>query len=125
MSQNPINLALRFGLELAAFFAYAYWGWTQHEGVWRLLWGIGLPVIVAAIWGIFRAPNDDGKGLMEVPGPVRLVTEMAIFTLAVILYGAAGRTTAATILALLLILHYLVSYDRVIRLLKREATTPS
>ena len=118
MSQNPINMALRFGLELAAFFAYAYWGWTQHEGVWRLIWGVGLPVVVAAIWGIFRAPNDDGKGLMEVPGPVRLVTEAAILLLAVVLYGAAGRTTAAAILALLLLLHYLVSYDRVIRLLK-------
>lgn len=118
MSRHPLNLALRFALELTALFAYAYWGWTQHAGVWRFVWGIGLPVIVAAVWGVFRVPEDDGKGLMAVPGPVRLLTEWAIFGMAVILYGAAGRHTAATLMALLVILHYVVSYDRVVWLLK-------
>jgi hypothetical protein len=118
VSQNPLNLALRFALEMAALFACGYWGWTQHEGVWRLLWGIGLPVVAAAIWGIFRTPDDHGKGLLAVPGPVRLLTEWAIFGLAVVLYAAAGRPAAASIMALLVILHYMASYDRVMRLLR-------
>jgi hypothetical protein len=118
LSQHPLNLALRFALEMAALFAYAYWGWTQHEGVWRILWGVGLPLVVAAVWGAFRAPDDHGKGLYEVPGSVRLLTEWAIFALAVVLYAAAGRPTAASILALLVILHYMTSYDRVMRLLR-------
>lgn len=118
MSQSPLNLALRFALELAAVFAYGYWGWTQHAGVWRILWGVGLPFIVATIWGAFRAPDDHGKGLFDVPGSVRLLTEWAIFALAVVLYAAAGRFAAASILALLVILHYMASYDRVLRLIK-------
>ena len=118
LSDHPLNLALRIALELAMWFAFGYWGWTQHEGVWRFVWGIGLPVVVAAVWGIFRAPDDHGKGLMDVPGPVRLLTEWALFGLAVVLYAAAGRPTAASILALLVLLHYLASYDRVLRMLR-------
>lgn len=118
MSRHPLNLALRFALELAALFACAYWGWTQHEGVWRILWGVGLPVVAALIWGVFRVPGDDGKGLLDVPGSVRLLTEWALFALAVVLYGAAGRYTAASMMALLVLLHYMASYDRVAWLLK-------
>ena len=38
MSAHPINLALRFILELAALYALGYWGWTQHDGLvdWRM-----------------------------------------------------------------------------------------
>ena len=118
MSQNPLNLALRFALELAALFAYTNWGWTQHAGVMQVVWGIGLPLVVAAIWGVFRVPEDHGKGLLAVSGPVRLITELAVFGLAVVLYSAAGRYTAASAMALLVILHYLLSYDRVIWLLR-------
>jgi hypothetical protein len=118
MSQHPLNLALRFTLELTILYAYGYWGWTQHAGVWRLVWGIGLPLVAAAIWGTFRAPYDHGKGLMEVPGPVRLLTEWAMFALAVALLAAAGRYATASIVGLLVVLHYLASYDRVTRLLR-------
>lgn len=118
MSQHPLNLALRFALELAALFACGYWGWTQHTGLWRIAWGVGLPIAMAAVWGVFRASNDQGKGLLEVPGPVRLLTEWAIFGLAVALYAAAERPAAASLLALLVILHYMASYDRAMRLLK-------
>ena len=118
MSRHPLNLALRFALELAALYAYAYWGWTQHAGVWRLLWGVGLPLVAALLWGGFRVPGDHGKGLFAVPGPVRLLTEWALFALAVVLYAAAGRYTAASMMALLVILHYMASYDRVAWLLK-------
>lgn len=32
MSQHPLNLALRFLLEIAASVAIGYWGWHQAEG---------------------------------------------------------------------------------------------
>ena len=118
MSQHPLNLALRFALEIAVLLACAIWGWTQHAGAMRLVWSVGLPIVVAAIWGVFRVPEDHGKGLLAVPGSVRLLTEWAIFALAVVLYSAAGRYTAASLMALLVILHYMLSYDRVIWLLK-------
>jgi hypothetical protein len=35
MANHPINLALRFLLELAAWGSMGYWGWQTHEGVMR------------------------------------------------------------------------------------------
>ena len=43
MSQNPLNLAVRFALELAGLYALGLWGWTQHTGILRYLLTIGLP----------------------------------------------------------------------------------
>jgi hypothetical protein len=51
MSQNPINLAVRFLLELVGLYAFGLWGWTQHAGFLRYLLVIGLPVVAAALWG--------------------------------------------------------------------------
>ena len=49
MGQNPINLALRFFLELAGLYCMGYWGWTRHNGVLRYLLVIGLPLLAAGI----------------------------------------------------------------------------
>ena len=50
MSQNPINLGVRFLLELAALAALGFWGWTQHTGVLRYLLAIVLPLFAAFMW---------------------------------------------------------------------------
>lgn len=118
MSQHPLNLALRFALELAILAAVGIWGWTQHEGFWRTLLAIGLPLIAAALWGAFRVPEDHGKGLVRVPGFARLALEAALFIAAVAAFAASGWWTAASIFGVLAALHYLASYDRVIRLLR-------
>lgn len=119
MSKNPLNLALHFLLELVGLFAQGYWGWTQHEGIWRWVLGLGVPVVTAAVWGIFRVPNDPGKPPVRVPGVVRFLLEVIFFGLAVGLLYAAHQSTAATILGVVVVLHYLVSYDRVVWLLKQ------
>lgn len=119
MNNHPINLALRFLLELAALVAMGYWGWTQHQGVWRLAWGVGLPLLAAVMWGTFRVPNDPGNAPVAVPGLVRLLLELIFFASAVWLLALAGRSWGAVILGLLVIIHYLVSYDRFFWLLKR------
>jgi hypothetical protein len=124
MYANPINLALRFLLELAALAAYGYWGWTQHQGLSRWLWAVGLPLLAAVLWGTFRVPNDPGPAPVAVPGQARLLLEALVFGGAVFLLAAAGRPipaarAGAAILGGLLVLHYLVSYDRVLRLLGR------
>ena len=117
MSNNPINLALRFILELAGLAAMGYWGWTTHDGVGRYVWGFGLPVLAAAVWGVFRVPGDPGDAPVAVSGVVRLLLEAAYFGGAVGLLYAAGRESAALILGVVVVLHYLASYDRVIRFL--------
>jgi uncharacterized protein DUF2568 len=49
MGQNPLNLALRFFLELAALYFIGNWGWTRHTGVLRYLLAFGLPLLAAVI----------------------------------------------------------------------------
>lgn len=122
MSQNPLNLAIRFLLELAMLFALGYWGWVRHEGAWRYILVIGLPILAAFLWGTFRKPGDtsaSGKAPVPVPGWSRLLLEAALFG-----FGAWGlfdaeAATAGWILFGITFVHYLVSYDRVAWLLKR------
>jgi hypothetical protein len=119
MSNHPINLGVRFLLELSILASLGYWGWTEHNGIWRFLWGVGLPLAAAAVWGTFRVPNDPGPAPVAVPGLVRLLLELALFGAAVALLFAAGQRVAGGVLATLVILHYGVSYDRVFWLLRQ------
>lgn len=117
MGSHPLILGLRFLLEMVALAALGYWGWTQHEGFMRILWTIGLPVVAATLWAVFRVPGEGGDPIVAVPGVVRLLLEAALFVAAVLLLRAANQPQLATILAIVVVLHYLASYDYVLRLL--------
>ena len=120
MANNPINLAVRFFLELAGLFALGYWGWSQHSGAAQWLWAIGVPLIAAALWGTFRVPGDPGKAPVAVPGLVRLLLELAYFAGAVMAIYASGWVTLSNIFAIIILIHYIISYDRVVWLLKQK-----
>lgn len=120
MANHPLNLALRFILELVALYALGFWGWTQHAGLARILWGIGLPLLAALTWGTFRVPNDPGKATVPVPGWLRLVLEALILGGAVWALYAAGQARWALVYGLVLLAHYLLSYDRVLWLLRQR-----
>jgi len=60
------NLGLSFLMELAGLAAFAWWGWNASSKTWlRLLLAIGLPLIAAALWGLFAAQAGSTYG-----GPV-------------------------------------------------------
>ena len=117
MANNPVNLALRFILELVGLFALGYWGWTQYSGLYRCLLATGLPLLAAVLWGTFRVPNDPGPVPVAVPGWTRLLLEAAYFTSAVLAFYASQKPAWAMIFGLAVVVHYLVSYDRVLILL--------
>lgn len=119
MSAHPANLALRFLLELAAWTAMGYWGWTQGRGLVRFVLGLGLPLAAMAVWGILRVPGDPGDAPVAVPGVVRLGIELLEFGLASALLVVAGRAGLGMGLAVIVLLHYAVSYDRVGWLLRQ------
>jgi hypothetical protein len=119
MGQNPINLALRFFLELAGLYFIGRWGWTQHIGIWRYLLGIGLPVLAAFIWGAFRVPGDGGASKVRVSGVVRLLIEILYFGFASWTLFDSGAFTTGWIFTGITLLHYIISYDRIIWLLKQ------
>jgi hypothetical protein len=95
-----INLLVRFLLELCMLAAVGYWGFkSQSSWGMKILFGIGLPVLIAVIWGYFMAPRSTHR-LSGVP-----FTVMDIILLgsgAVALY-ASGLLTLAWIYAVVLI----------------------
>lgn len=107
------NEVLRFLLELGGLAAMALWGWTAFEGPLKFLVAIGLPLVAALAWGIFRVPNDPGPAVVAVPGLVRLGIELVFFGTAVALLFLAGRQTLAVVFGALVIVHYAVGYRRV------------
>jgi hypothetical protein len=118
LGSHPANLGLRFLLELAAWAAMGYWGWTQHAGALRFVWGIGLPLLAMALWSTFRVPDDPGKAPVPVPGVLRLALELAEFGAAAALLIAAGRAPLGIGLGAIVALHYAASLDRIEWLLR-------
>lgn len=123
MGSHPLNLSLRFLLEIAALVAIGYWGFSQHTGIWRFLLGIGLPVIAAAAWATFAVPDDpsrSGRAPVPIPGVLRLVLELALFGFAVWALYDAGSSMLALVMASITIVHYALSYDRIAWLLRQQ-----
>jgi len=97
-----IQLALAFALELAMLAAFAYWGFhTGGSALARLLLGIGVPLLVAVIWGVFMAP----KSTRRLQGAAYLAVKVVLFGLAAVALVAAGQSLAGIALAAI----YLVS----------------
>ncbi len=122
MGSHPLNLAVRFILEIAALVAIGYWGWTQHDGFVRYLLAIGGPILAAILWGTFAVPDDpsrSGKAPVPVPGIVRLALELALFAFAAWALYDAGNSLLALILAAVVVVHYALSYDRIAWLLRQ------
>ena len=113
MSSHPINLGLRFLMEIAALIILGMWGWHTGQGGLQYVLAIGLPIAAAAIWGIFRVPNDPGPAIVATPGWFRLLYELALFGFTTWALFDLGRTTAGWVFGAVFVLHYLTSYDRI------------
>jgi hypothetical protein len=75
---SSLNLALKFLLELAALAAFGLWGASIADGAAAVLLAIGLPVIVAGLWGTFAAP----RARRRLPLHLRAPFELGVFALA-------------------------------------------
>jgi hypothetical protein len=122
MGSNPINLALRFILEIATLIALGYWGWDHGDGILKYILAVGIPLITAILWGTFAVPDDpsrSGKAPVPVPGLIRLLLELAFFAFGVLALIDSGYPLLGTIMGILVISHYVISYDRVWWLLRQ------
>ncbi len=123
MSHNPANLALRFILELGALAALSLWALTRLHGSASMVFAVLLPLAAATLWGTFRVPGDasaSGQAPVPVPGAIRLLLELALFVLGVLALIAAGYTAAGILLGMAVVVHYALSYDRIIWLLRGD-----
>jgi hypothetical protein len=108
------NLALRFGLELAALAGLAFAAWKLTSGPLRWIAVVALPLAAAGAWGVFNVlddPSRSGAAPIQVNGWTRLALE------ALILGGAAGvalagRTDLGIAFAVLIAIHYATSWSR-------------
>ena len=90
-----LNLALKFVLELAALAAFGIWGASIADGPAAVLLAIGLPIVVAALWGTLAAP----RARHRLPLRLRAPFELGVFALASIALWQAGSGVAAAAFA--------------------------
>lgn len=89
-----LNLLLRFLLELCMYASVGYWGFKTHSGwVLKLLFGIGLPILMAVLWGIFLAP----KATQPLRGISREVLEWVLLGSGALALFASGKANLAWI----------------------------
>ena len=123
MSKHPINSAVRFILELASMAVFAWWGYHLSETGLRILTAILLPIGFAIVWGVFAVrddPSRSGKTVVQTPGIIRLILELALFGAAALMLLDLGYSKWAIIFGSVLVLHYIFSYDRIAWLLKQK-----
>jgi F0F1-type ATP synthase assembly protein I len=116
MSKNPFNLALRFLLEIAALVSLGIFGNFYFEGGLGVIAAMLLPLFFAITWGVFAVrgdPSRSGKTVVATPGIIRLLLELLLFGCAIAALNGSGYTSLSLIFLILLILHYLLSLDRV------------
>lgn len=121
MSQNPLNLTVRFLLEVFALVAYGAWARAQYPGALGIVLMLAVPLLAAVIWGIFNVkgdPSRSGKAPVQVPGLVRLLLELAFFGLATWTWFTL-EPAYGWAFGLVALVHYILSYDRISWLLER------
>lgn len=100
-----VNMGLRFVLELAALAGLAYWGFTLDRSLlWRILLGVGTPLLAAVVWGTFVSP----KARIPLREPGRFAVEVVVFGAAVVALVAAGRPVWGIGLGVVYLLNRLV-----------------
>ena len=103
---RPANLGLRFLLELCALAAVAYWGWSEHGGVWRWVLVVAAPLAIALLWGRWVAP----KAKARVGDPWKLLLELLVFGAAVAALAAAGQPVLGIVLGAATLLNLALTF---------------
>ena len=122
MGSHPANLILRFILEIVALISIGVWCWKQSEHWPRFVLAFGIPFAIAVIWGTFAVPNDpsrSGSAPVPVNGYLRLVIELGVFVFAMWVLYDLGWNKISLLFGLVVLAHYIISYDRILWLLSQ------
>ncbi|MFD2765492.1 YrdB family protein [Micromonospora eburnea] len=90
-----VLLALALLLELALIVAAGWWGFTLDVG-WpvRLLAGLGAPLLIAVVWGLFCSP----RASVPLPASGKLTVQAACFVTGGLLLALAGSPVPGALL---------------------------
>lgn len=96
---KTLNLLIRFLLELGLLAAVGYWGFATQPG-WpmQILFGIGLPVLLIVIWGLFVAP----RATYRLSGLSYLFVSVILLAVGALALFASGRTVLGWVYAVIL-----------------------
>jgi hypothetical protein len=122
MGQYSLNLAFRFLLEISALISLGLWSWYLTSSGWRYFLVLSIPLLFVSAWGMFNVPGDpsrSGDAPIVVSGALRLCLELTIFVLATLSLYQLGCLKLSWIFGLAVIIHYLISYDRIIWLMAK------
>ena len=100
------NDGLRFVLELCALAALAYWGFHTESGALQWALGLGAPLAMAVVWGLFMSP----KASRPARDPVRLLAEIAIFGTAAAALADADHAPLAVVFAASVAVHLVLTF---------------
>lgn len=96
------NLALAFLLEVAALVAFAWWGFqATGNTLVNVLLGVGLPIVMAVVWGAFLAPTSKRR----LSGAAYYAAQAVVFGLAAAGLWAANQPVWAVVLAVVYVLN--------------------
>lgn len=126
MGFNPINLTFRFLLEILGLVGLFRLGLELGTGLWKWVLAAGLTFAAMALWATFRVPGDrsaSGEAPYSVSGPVRLLIEIVVFGAGAFGWFVTGPDWMAWAYLSALALHHIISYDRIVWLI-RGGTTP-
>ena len=85
---KPLNLGLRFVLELCMLVAFGIWGFSEN-----IVLGVAAPLAAAIVWGLWIAP----KATRRLRDPARLAVELLLFGAAGVALLAANHQLAAAV----------------------------
>ena len=123
MSRNPINLFVRFMLEVTAIVTFGIWGYGLSDQWTRFLLAGLFPLMFAGLWGVFAVPNDpsrSGKTVIPTPGAIRLALELILFASATWMLIGLGKPLLGWLFGGVVLMHYVISYDRIAWLLRQQ-----
>jgi hypothetical protein len=115
IAYSPLNLLLAFLLELFMLVIFIIFG-LEINPIWALIF----PLLAAVIWGIFRVDNDPGKAIVKIPGALRLVIEIGLFSLAAVCLAIMSQDELALLFMITVAIHYLISFEHVVWLLRQK-----
>jgi len=97
-----LNLLVRFLLELCMLAAIGYWGFKTNSGwTMKIILGIGRPVLIAVVWGLFLAP----RATYPLRGVSFLAFELVLLGSGALALFAGGRADLGWIYTAVLVVN--------------------
>jgi hypothetical protein len=98
------NLALKFGVELAAIASLGYWGASLEGPLLSAFMMVLAPAAMIALWGLLAAP----KASRRLPTSARIPLELTLLLGAAVCLLIAGERAIAAAVATAIVLNALL-----------------